>query len=81
MSDEIEIVELEESFYGALVPGMRQRKIAWLIATVCAGREIPSDDIVAAALHRLADRSDVKTFGIIHHWRHSEIKRLIALST
>ncbi|WP_421983092.1 hypothetical protein [Roseibium sp.] len=75
MTDCDDIIQLEAVLYERLEPGRRQMKVAMLLAMTFGGKTLPSSDIVNAALERLAQRTDIETFGDIRTWRRSEIRR------
>jgi len=61
--------------YANLVPDSHQIKVAMLIVIALDISDFPADDIVNSALDKLVLRNDIQSFGQIHKWRNSEIKR------
>ncbi|SFR32051.1 hypothetical protein SAMN04488005_0237 [Yoonia tamlensis] len=74
MQDNLQVIRIESEFYDALVHRKRQTKVAMLIATTFRDKEIPSEEYINLALDQLVLREDVQSFGLIHRWRHSELK-------
>ena len=70
------INDLEMAMYEALVLGRPQIKVAMLIVHAFGTDDLPADASIDAALERLVMRQDIEAFGVIKHWRHSEIRRL-----
>ena len=70
--------DLETAMYEALVPGEAQIKVALLIIRTFGTDDLPAATSIDAALERLAARDDVAIYGLIKHWRRSEIMRLSA---
>lgn len=75
MTNKLEIESIERALYSTLVLEGRQIKIAMLLVKALGSSDFPADDIVNLALDKLVIRDDIQSFGRIHKWRHSEIKR------
>jgi hypothetical protein len=64
--------ELDAALYAVLSP--RRQKLAMIAAKVMmANRQSVTESMIDEAFARLAQRSDVETFGNISNWRFSEI--------
>ncbi|MGR3647647.1 MAG: hypothetical protein ACU0BJ_04330 [Shimia sp.] len=74
MTDSHDIEAVEKLFYAQLVPDKPQIKIAMLLVRAF-DEELPPDGTINMALDKLILRHDIQSFGLIHDWRHSEIKR------
>jgi len=69
----MELIEIESRLYAALEPGKPQIKIAMMIARAFKGENLPSEEDINKAIKILIEREDIKTFGIVENWRHSEV--------
>jgi len=81
MTDRLENEEIERMLYANLVPDSHQIKVAMLLVRALGISDFPADDIVNSALDKLVLRSDIQSFGQIHNWRNSEIKRNSSYTT
>lgn len=68
-------MSIEEKLYANLILGASNIKTAMLLARTFPVGELPDEEIINQALHKLSQRHDVTSFGIITKWRHSEFIR------
>lgn len=67
---------IEWQLYQALCDDGQRKKVASLLMSALTLEDFPTDEIINQALDQLAMRPDIETFGDIHLWRHSEIRRV-----